>query len=83
MSARISSAAHRWLLGACLILLPLGLFAQSQTFQPTVGQTFQILTFGSHTGTFAATTLPPLGPGLALQVNYNATNVTLQVVASP
>jgi hypothetical protein len=50
-------------------------------FHPTLGQTFQILTFASHTGTFSSVTGLSLGDGLVYDVVYNATDVTL-VVAS-
>ncbi|MBI3844935.1 MAG: hypothetical protein HY292_09885 [Planctomycetes bacterium] len=52
-------------------------------FQPSLGQTFTILTFASRTGTFANTSGLDLGGGLQLQVNVNPTDVTLEVVASP
>jgi hypothetical protein len=52
-------------------------------FHPTLGSTFQIATFGSRTGTFASVSGLSLGGGLAYSVVYDATDVTLTVVAGP
>jgi len=49
-------------------------------FEPLIGQTFVIMTFGSRTGTFASVTGRVAGPGKLFQVQYNAGDVTLVVV---
>lgn len=47
---------------------------------PAVGNTFTIFTATSRvSGTFSNLLLPSLGPGLAMHVIYNPTNVTLQI----
>ena len=51
-------------------------------FTPAIGNTFTIMTFASHTGTFATTNLPALGGGRAWgAVAYNSGSVVLSVVA--
>jgi fibronectin-binding autotransporter adhesin len=59
-----------------------GTLAISDGFTPTAGQTFHILTAGSRTGTFGTVTeTDPPGSAVAQQqVNYTATEVTLQTV---
>ena len=49
------------------------------TFSPSAGQSFSILTYGSHTGTFSTLNLPDLDPGLAWEVAYGSSAVTLTV----
>ncbi len=50
-------------------------------FAPTVGDSFRLLTATAGiTGTFATTTLPTLGGGLAWDVDYTTTALTLSVV---
>ncbi len=52
-------------------------------FTPTLGDTFAILNAsGSLTGTFATESLPTLGGGLALDVQYTSDSVILEVVAA-
>jgi YD repeat-containing protein len=46
-------------------------------FVPGAGNTFQVMTFGSRSGTFTTINGLDLGSGRSLQVQYNATNVTL------
>jgi hypothetical protein len=48
-------------------------------FSPLVGDSFQVLTFGSATGQFAAITGTNLGSGRLLVPTYNATDLTLTV----
>src|ERR1700732_1254855 len=50
------------------------------SFSPTLGNTFTILTAASVTGTFSGTNLPALSPGLGWKVTYNAKTVVLSVV---
>ncbi|MFN8491312.1 MAG: carboxypeptidase regulatory-like domain-containing protein [Caldilineaceae bacterium] len=50
-------------------------------FQPNIGATFTIMTFGSHTGVFTQTNGLSIGNGTHFLVTYNNTNVVLQVVA--
>lgn len=50
-------------------------------FTPQSGDSFQLLTAGSLTGTFASTSLPALGAGLAWDVDYTPQSVTLTVGA--
>lgn len=51
-------------------------------FSPSLGESFTILTYTSHTGTFETLNLPTLGTGLAWEVDYGSTAVTLTVVVS-
>ncbi len=50
-------------------------------FTPSLGDSFQVMTFSSETGSFSPT-LPPLPSGLAWNVQYDANAVTLSVVAA-
>ncbi|HEV2851265.1 MAG TPA: SdrD B-like domain-containing protein [Thermoanaerobaculia bacterium] len=52
-------------------------------FTPALGNSFRILSCGSRSGTFAATNGLDLGNGLRLDPRYDATGLTLVVVASP
>ena len=49
-------------------------------FSPTNGQSFAVVTYGSESGQFASQQLPALPSGLAWQITYGATAVTLNVV---
>jgi hypothetical protein len=49
-------------------------------YQPNVGDTFPILTYASHTGTFATVNAPALPNGRSFQVVYGAEGVSLVVV---
>jgi hypothetical protein len=49
-------------------------------YQPNVGDTFPILTYASHTGTFATVNAPTLPNGESFQVVYGAKGVSLVVV---
>jgi hypothetical protein len=49
-------------------------------FMPTNGQSFAVVTYGSETGQFGSQQLPALPIGLAWQITYGATAVTLNVV---
>jgi T5SS/PEP-CTERM-associated repeat protein len=52
-------------------------------FTPTLGDTFEVLTAsGGRSGTFATESLPTLGGGLALDVQYTANSVVLAVVST-
>jgi hypothetical protein len=51
-------------------------------FAPALGQTFDILTYGSRSGEFVTLDLPALGAGLAWQTTYEAAAVRLEVVVS-
>jgi len=46
-------------------------------FVPNAGDSFQIMTFGSRAGTFAAINGLDLGGGRSFQVNLSATDLTL------
>ena len=46
-------------------------------FVPSPPQTFQVLRYGAHAGTFATVNGTDLGGGLFYEVQYNATNVAL------
>jgi hypothetical protein len=46
-------------------------------FTPAPGSTFQVLTFGSKTGDFAAVNLPDPGSGESMTAMYTATSLTL------
>ncbi len=50
-------------------------------FTPLVSDTFTVMTYASSVGTFAQVDRSPIGNGLAFQLNYNATDLTLSVVA--
>lgn len=49
-------------------------------FEPSIGQSFVIMTHGSRTGTFSKVTGRMIGHGKMFDVVYNAGNVTLVVV---
>lgn len=49
-------------------------------FTPGLGDTFQFLTAGNRVGTFDSITGASIGGGLAFDVIYSATDVTLQVI---
>lgn len=50
-------------------------------FIPTLGESYQILrASGGLAGTFASTSLPPLGGGMALKVVYDPTSVMLKII---
>jgi hypothetical protein len=51
-------------------------------FTPSLGQSFEIMTFASSTGTFQSVNGLSLGNGLAFDIEYNPTNVTLKVVSA-
>lgn len=51
-------------------------------FSPSLGESFTILTYTSHTGSFDTLNLPTLGLGLAWKIAYESTAVTLTVVES-
>lgn len=51
-------------------------------FSPSLGESFSILTYTSHTGSFDTLNLPTLGLGFAWKVAYESTAVTLTVVES-
>jgi hypothetical protein len=46
-------------------------------YTPAAGDTFQILSFGSKTGDFAAVNLPDVGSDQSLTTTYTATSLTL------
>jgi hypothetical protein len=50
-------------------------------FEPLVGDMFEIVDYGSHTGTFSNVT--GAGNGFDFNVVYNAANIMLDVTASP
>ena len=52
-------------------------------YQPAVGDTFRILTTSQRTGKFATVSTAGLMAGLKLTATYDATGVTLTVVAGP
>ena len=51
-------------------------------YSPSVGISFQLITYGSESGVFANLNLPALATGLGWQVLYGAGAVSLQVVSS-
>jgi hypothetical protein len=50
-------------------------------FEPALGQTFDIVTFPSRTGTFATASGLSIGNGKRFQLHYEPTRVRLEVVA--
>jgi hypothetical protein len=52
-------------------------------FVPLLADSFQVMTSGARSGVFAALNGVDIGDGLAFQVNYDATAVTLEVVQGP
>lgn len=48
-------------------------------FLPSAGEGYKIFTYRSATGTFANINLPVLPAGLSWSINYNASDITLQV----
>jgi hypothetical protein len=51
-------------------------------FQPNAGDSFQVLTYPSRTGTFTTVDAIGLPPGQTVNPIYNSTNLTLAVVAA-
>lgn len=49
-------------------------------FTPTVGDSFTLLSYGTHTGKFTTENLPDLDPGLRWQIDYHSDAVVLEVV---
>jgi hypothetical protein len=49
-------------------------------FVPALGQSFEVLTFGSRTGSFASIEVPALGPGARLEASYGTGKLQLTVV---
>ena len=52
-------------------------------FSPAIGNTFQVMTFGSRSGTFTTVNGLVIGNGNQFSPAYSATNLTLGVVAAP
>jgi hypothetical protein len=52
-------------------------------FEPNLGYTFLIVSYATHDGEFAVVNLPDLPSGLAWQIAYGETGVTLTVVEQP
>jgi hypothetical protein len=50
-------------------------------YSPSLGDAYKIFTFASSIGNFTSASLPSLAPGLIWSVSYNATDVTLSVIA--
>jgi T5SS/PEP-CTERM-associated repeat protein len=69
---QIDAAGDAALAGSLAVTLAPG-------FTPTLGDSFQLLTAGSVTGAFANASLPPLGAGLAWDVDYTPESVILSV----
>src|SRR5207253_2659293 len=51
-------------------------------YTPAVGNRFQVLNYGSHTGQFDTIHVSGLASGLAVTPEYNGTNMTLVVSAA-
>ena len=51
-------------------------------FQPQLGNTFTIMTYGSFAGAFDTITGLDLGGGLVLEPTFNSTSVVLEVVGA-
>lgn len=54
-----------------------------EAYQPQKDDTFAILTAAALSGTYSTVTLPTLGGGLAFELEYLPTSVTLTVVPEP
>jgi hypothetical protein len=52
-------------------------------FAPTLGQSFEVMTFASRSGTISTVTGTGIGGSLTLVPIHGATNLTLQVVSAP
>jgi hypothetical protein len=52
-------------------------------YSPSLGNTFDVLTFETRTGSFSSILLPALGPGLELTAQYLANSLRLTVVSVP
>jgi hypothetical protein len=52
------------------------------SFAPTVGQSFQILSFSSRSGTFSSVTGTSIGSGKAFSPAYSSTGVALNVISA-
>lgn len=48
-------------------------------YVPVLGNTFRILSFASGSGTFSSASLPALPAGMYWKLNYNPTDVTLEI----
>lgn len=53
-----------------------------ESFIPSLGDSFTLMTYASQTGNFATENLPDLGPGLAWELTYGDNALTLTVVES-
>ena len=51
-------------------------------FVPTLGDAFEFITYGSHSGTFTTINLPALPSGLGWKTEYNATALKLSVIVN-
>ncbi|MBK8021945.1 MAG: hypothetical protein IPK19_11105 [Chloroflexi bacterium] len=52
-------------------------------FDPAIGNAFQIMTFGSRSGTFGTVNGTSIGGGRQLQVSYSGTAATVNTIATP
>lgn len=51
-------------------------------FEPSVGDSFIILSYASHTGTFITENLPLLPPGMEWQIEYGSNALTITAVST-
>jgi Secretion system C-terminal sorting domain len=48
---------------------------------PSIGESYKIITYTAGSGNFSAINFPVLPPGMVWSVSYNATNITLNIIA--
>lgn len=53
-----------------------------ESFIPSLGDSFTLMTYASQTGNFATENLPDLGPGFAWELTYGDTALTLTIIES-
>ncbi len=71
---RLVVTGHAGLDGTLSVVLTNG-------FAPSGGETFDVLTYGTHSNEFAVLDLPPLAPDLLWHAAYGITSVTLHALA--
>jgi Secretion system C-terminal sorting domain len=50
-------------------------------YTPSIGESYKIINYTAGSGNFTAANFPPLPPGMAWSISYNATNIILNIIA--
>jgi Secretion system C-terminal sorting domain len=50
-------------------------------YTPAIGDSYKIINYTTGSGNFTAVNFPALPPGMAWSISYNATNITLNIIA--